>query len=158
MPRRSIRRWWPPVLSAKRVSVNAGWPSSGGEGRRVTKPTETPPRSTPGGLWRWRPRMAAAAGICVVALVVLTLAVAGRSPYAWEGDVVDAATRIPDALGYPARGVMELGTLRLALAVALIAGLVLGSWRPVLALAGAVLVAWFVSNELKDLVDRHRPV
>ena len=119
---------------------------------------ETAPRHSTEPLWQWRPRLAVAAGLCALALVVLTAAVSGPTAPAWELDVVDAATDFPDAIGYPARGVMELGTLRLAAASALVSGAVLRRWRPAVALAGAALAAWLVSNELKDIAERSRPM
>jgi membrane-associated phospholipid phosphatase len=119
---------------------------------------DTAPRDPTASLWQWRPRLAVAAGLCALALVALTAVVSGTTAPGWELDMVDAATNVPDAIGYPARGLMELGTLRLAAAGAVVAGLVLRRWRPAFALAGAALVAWLLSNELKDLAERGRPV
>jgi membrane-associated phospholipid phosphatase len=105
-----------------------------------------------------RRRLAAAAAACGLAFVVLTALMTGTTAPGWELDVVEAATDAPDAVGYPARGVMELGTLPVATAVSVVAWLVLQRWRPAAALAGTAVVAWFVAGRTKEIADRDRPV
>jgi membrane-associated phospholipid phosphatase len=105
-----------------------------------------------------RRRLAAAAAACGLAFVVLTALMMGTTAPGWELDVVEAATDAPDAIGYPARGVMELGTLPMVAAVSVVAWLVLQRWRPAVALAGTAVVAWFVAGRAKDVADRDRPV
>jgi membrane-associated phospholipid phosphatase len=103
-------------------------------------------------------RLAAAAAACGLAFVVLTALMMGTTAPGWELDVVEAATDAPDAIGYPARGVMELGTLPMVGAVSVVAWLVLQRWRPAAALAGTAVVAWFVAGRAKDVADRDRPI
>jgi len=99
-----------------------------------------------------------AAAACGLAFVVLTALVTGTTAPGWELDVVEAATDAPDAIGFPARGVMELGTLPMVAAVSVVAWLVLQRWRPAAALAGTAVVAWFAAGRAKDVADRDRPV
>lgn len=108
--------------------------------------------------WRWRPGMALAAAVCGLAFVVLTALVSGTTAPGWEIDVVEAATDAPDAIGYPARGVMELGTLSMVAAVSVVAWLVFRRWRPAAALAGTAVVAWYAAGRAKDVAERDRPV
>ncbi|MGH9113318.1 MAG: phosphatase PAP2 family protein [Acidimicrobiales bacterium] len=107
---------------------------------------------------RGRGRLAAAAAACGLAFIALTALVSGTTAPGWELDLVEAATDAPDAIGYPARGVMELGTLPMVVVVSVGAWLVLQRWRPAVALAGTALVAWLVAGRAKDVAERARPV
>jgi membrane-associated phospholipid phosphatase len=104
--------------------------------------------------WRDARRPAAVAGGLVLVYLVVQLA-AGDRPYGGEHDVVDAATRIPDVVGWPMRALMELANRALVPLYALLA------WRltrkPPAALA--VLIAGWASvvGPLKDWAERPRP-
>jgi undecaprenyl-diphosphatase len=106
---------------------------------------------------RLRAGLGAGAVLAAVAAAALSIAVSGEPAPPWERDVVEAATRVPDLLGVPARLVMQFGTfgatVGLALAVAWVTRARLG---PVAVLA-AGLVALGIANRLKRVVDRGRP-
>lgn len=101
----------------------------------------------------------AAAGAVLAALAALALgvAVSGSSAPAWELDGVDAATHLPDAIGYPLRGIMQLGTTPAALAAGVVVWFVAERWRPALTVTAAGLLAYLVATRAKLLVDRDRP-
>lgn len=100
--------------------------------------------------------LVAATAAALAALALGLLAATGPAP-GWETDVVDALTRPPDAVGYPLRAVMELGTVPAALAVALVVRLAVDRWRPSLVVAAAGVSAWLVAQGGKALVGRERP-
>jgi membrane-associated phospholipid phosphatase len=105
-----------------------------------------------------RARRALAAVLCLGAFVVLTGLMTNTTAPGWEFDVVEAATDAPDVIGYPARGVMALGTLPMVAAVSVVAWLVFQRWQPAAALAGTAVVAWYVAGQAKDVAERDRPV
>ncbi|MFP3899476.1 MAG: phosphatase PAP2 family protein, partial [Acidimicrobiia bacterium] len=102
-------------------------------------------------------RPAVGAALAALVATALSVAVSGSPAPAWELDVVDAATRLPDAIGYPLRGVMQLGTTPAALAAGLVVWFVVERWRPALTVTAAGLLASLVATRAKLLVDRDRP-
>jgi membrane-associated phospholipid phosphatase len=100
---------------------------------------------------------AAIAGLLLLAYLVLYLVVAGESPYGWERDLVDAATRIPRPIGAPMEAVMDLSDRILLPLYALVGWLV--TRRP--PVAAAVLLSGIVEGlgigALKDWAERPRP-
>jgi undecaprenyl-diphosphatase len=106
---------------------------------------------------RSRARAGAAAAALAVAALAISVVVAQSPPGAWEDDVVLELVRVPDAIGYPARAVMELGTLSAMVAVAIAAWLVGGRWRPPAAVVVAWWLAWIATNRAKLTIERPRP-
>ena len=106
---------------------------------------------------RSRARAGAAAGALAVAALVLSVVVAQSPPGSWEDEVVLELVGVPDAIGYPARAVMELGTLSAMVAVAIVAWFLGGRWRPPAAVVLAWWVAWIATNRAKVTIERPRP-
>jgi glycosyltransferase 2 family protein len=100
---------------------------------------------------------AAAAAAAAVAAVALGVAVSDHPAPAWELDVVEAATRLPDVVGYPLRAVMQVGTVPAAIAVGLLVWFLVDRWRPAVTVTVAGLVVWFIVRVAKVVVDRDRP-
>jgi membrane-associated phospholipid phosphatase len=99
-------------------------------------------------------RVAFAAG----AFVVLALLVAPQRDAApWETDVVDWATKVPDVLGVPARGVMQLGAKAAVPLVAIGLWLVTRRWTAAVAVLAAALIESPTNRWFKDIIDRPRP-
>jgi undecaprenyl-diphosphatase len=107
-----------------------------------------------------RAGLLAATGGSVAVLVVLAVAVSGQTFLTGETAVIQAVNDLPTALGWPLRVVMELGTLRMAVAVtAVVAGC---TWRshgpgPTVATLAAAVAAYRLDNVMKGIIERPRP-
>lgn len=116
---------------------------------------ETPHAGWPRRLLAARRPAAVAGGVVLIYLVVQLAA--GDRPYGWEHDLVDAATRIPDVVGWPMRALMDLANRALVPLYALLAWLL--TRRPPAALA-VLIAGWTVGlgvDALKDWAERPRP-
>jgi membrane-associated phospholipid phosphatase len=99
--------------------------------------------------------------VAIAVLVGLAIAVSDQTFLRGEVAIVEAANDVPTWAGWPARVVMQLGTLPVALVVVA----AVGWWTrargrgPAAPLAGflAVLIAFRLDNVLKDVVERPRP-
>ena len=104
---------------------------------------------------RWR--MAAVATALAVAFALLSAFVGDRPPGAWELVTVRRATDLTDVVGYPARGVMQLGTIGAIVGVGLVMAWLTRKRLPPVAVITAGLVALGIANRMKVIVDRARP-
>jgi membrane-associated phospholipid phosphatase len=94
-----------------------------------------------------------------VALLGLAVVASGQRILWGEAGGVDAVNGLPDALGWPLRVVMQLGTLWVAaVVVAVVAWLTRArGWAPTVAAAIAVALAFRLDNVLKAVIERPRP-
>lgn len=99
---------------------------------------------------------AVAAGLALVTLA-LSVVVAGAGVGRWEVTAVEDARGVTDVVGWPARGIMELGTTSAALAVALAAAVLTRWWRAPVAVLAAWSLAWIVTRWAKVTIERPRP-
>jgi membrane-associated phospholipid phosphatase len=104
---------------------------------------------------RWR--LAAVATALAVAFALLSALVGDRPPGEWELATVRRATGLTDVVGYPARGVMQLGTLGAVVALGLVMAWLTGKRLPPVAVIVAALVALGIANRMKLVVERDRP-
>jgi undecaprenyl-diphosphatase len=75
----------------------------------------------------------------------------------WETDLFRAVNDLPDALRWPLWPIMQLGNFWMLGVGAVVAYLVTKRLGPALAVAVAVLLAWFLAKAVKDTVERGRP-
>jgi membrane-associated phospholipid phosphatase len=75
----------------------------------------------------------------------------------WEIDVFDAVNGLPGWLRWPIWPLMQLGNFWMILAGSAVAYAITRRWRPVFAVASAVLLAWVAAKVVKRVVDRGRP-
>lgn len=99
----------------------------------------------------------AAAGIGLLGLSTLVLLDATDSLPGWEIDVFDAVNGLPGWLRWPIWPVMQLGNLWMVIGGSVVAYALTHRWRPVFAVASAVLLAWVLAKVVKRVVDRGRP-
>jgi membrane-associated phospholipid phosphatase len=97
-----------------------------------------------------------AAGLLAV-VAALSLTVSGDPAGGWEQAVVERSAAVTDVVGLPARGVMQLGNVEAVVPVALVAWWVVARWQVPVAVVTAGVVAWAVTNRLKEWVERPRP-
>lgn len=108
------------------------------------------------------PSVGASAACLAAAAVVFTglALVASDQRILWgEAGAVETVNGLPDAVGWPLRVVMQLGTLWVAVAVVAVV-----AWRtwardrvPTLALVIAVALGFRLDNVLKAVIERPRP-
>jgi undecaprenyl-diphosphatase len=100
-----------------------------------------------------------ALGAAVAALVALALVASDQRVLWGEAGAVEAVNGLPDAVGWPARAVMQLGTLWVALVVVAVVAWRTRAhgWAPTVALAVAVALAFRLDNVLKAVIERPRP-
>jgi glycosyltransferase 2 family protein len=75
-----------------------------------------------------------------------------------ERRVFEAVNGLPGAVEWLARPVMQLGTMAVALLIALLAGRRTGRRQVTVATVGAVLLGWAAARVVKDAVGRGRPI
>jgi membrane-associated phospholipid phosphatase len=99
----------------------------------------------------------AAAGIGLLGLSTLVLEATTDTVPRWEIDVFDAVNGLPGWLRWPIWPVMQLGNFWMIVGGAALAYAITRRWRPVFAVASAVLLAWVLAKVVKRVVDRGRP-
>lgn len=99
----------------------------------------------------------AAAGIGLLGLSTLVLHSASDTVPEWEIDVFDVVNGLPGWLRWPIWPVMQLGSFWMVVGGAALAYAITRRWRPVFAVASAVLLAWVLAKVVKRVVDRGRP-
>lgn len=145
--------------------------------------TPAPLEAMPPGLPdRARRLLGVLAAVLGLAVVALSVEVAGNPPRAWELEAVRDATGVGDVVGVPARLVMQLGTFGGVVSLAAVTLWLVGKaererpapaasadptgWRrrlagprlPALAVLAGGTLALAVCNRTKALVERDRPV
>lgn len=106
---------------------------------------------------RGRTGAGAAAGGLALLTLGLSVLVAGAGVGRWEMTTVEDARGVTDVLGYPARGVMQLGTSAAALALAVAVALLVQRWRAPVAVLVAWSLAWVATRWAKFTIERPRP-
>jgi glycosyltransferase 2 family protein len=99
----------------------------------------------------------AAAGIGMLGLSALVLHGTTDTVPRWEIDVFDVVNGLPGWLRWPIWPVMQLGSFWMVVGGSAIAYAITRRWRPVFAVASAVLLAWVLAKVVKRVVDRGRP-
>lgn len=100
----------------------------------------------------------AAAGLGLLGLSTLVLHdAAGDSVPGWEIDVFEAINDLPGWLRWPVWPVMQLGNFWMVVGGSAVAYAITRRWRPALAVATAVLLAWVLAKLVKRVIDRGRP-
>jgi membrane-associated phospholipid phosphatase len=99
----------------------------------------------------------AAAGAGLIGVSTLVLHDSGESVPGWEGDVFEAVNGLPGWLRWPVWPVMQLGNFWMVVGGSAVAYAITRRWRPALAVAVAVLLAWVLAKVVKRAVDRGRP-
>lgn len=100
----------------------------------------------------------AVAALGLLALAWILVETAARDVPGWERWAFDGVNGLSGRLETPAEGVMLLGTMWVWVPIAVVLGLVTASWRPAAAAALGIVGAWLLSNLVKDVVGRGRPL
>lgn len=99
---------------------------------------------------------AAAAGLAAVTLA-LSILVGASGVGRWEVTAVEDARGVTEVVGWPARGIMELGTTTAAFATAIAAAVLVRRWRAPAAVLLAWALAWVATRWVKEAIERPRP-
>jgi membrane-associated phospholipid phosphatase len=99
----------------------------------------------------------AAAGLGLLGVSWLLLADRADTVPGWEADVFDVVNSLPEALRWPLWPVMQLGNIWMFIVGGALVYALTRRWRPALAAASAVLLAWLAARIVKDAIQRGRP-